>query len=66
MKKYYIAPQLIEELFVEGEVILAESGKITSTDERATVTPGQGEYSGNDWASRHHDVWADDEDYEEF
>ena len=63
MKKEYIAPQLFE-MIVETGHVLAGSGEIQQSEnkEQATVTPGQGTYSGNGWASRHSSVWDDDEE----
>ena len=65
MKKDYIAPQLIEELAIEIGQILAGSGEFTTSDEHVTVTPGEGEYGGGDWASRR-SIWADESDGEDF
>ena len=60
MKKEYIAPALFE-VIIASQPIMVGSGEIVKTDDAATVTPGEGEYNGNDWASRRHSQW-DDED----
>ena len=53
---------MLSELGYLTEDFIAASGEFkTSVDDSAIVTPGQSEYTGNDWASRRISVW-DDED----
>ena len=63
MKKEYISPMLFLIAEPTDCILGAASGTITTNGDTATVTPGQGEYGGNDWASRRQkSVWGDEED----
>ena len=58
-KKLYIAPVMYTFRIAAAPLLL--NGSITEDGNNAKTDTDGDEYDGNDWGSRRHDVWADDE-----